>query len=71
MMLGGISCLKRGSPAGIMRSYSAIDYGAAIFAEDRTLLGKEIQMSGELYTVVGILPPGIHDRFNSQLWYRW
>src|SRR6266550_9619184 len=38
------------------------------FAEDRNLLGKEIQMSGELYTVVGILPPGIHDRFNSQLW---
>src|SRR5438477_3905155 len=38
------------------------------FAEDRTLLGREIQMSGESYTVVGILPPGIHDRFNSQLW---
>lgn len=38
------------------------------FAEDRTLLGREIQMSGEPYTVVGILPPGIHDRFNSQLW---
>ena len=33
------------------------------FAEDRTLLGREIQMSGESYTVVGILPPGIHDRF--------
>jgi putative ABC transport system permease protein len=38
------------------------------FAEDRTLLGREIQLSGEPYTVVGILPPGIHDRFNSQLW---
>jgi len=25
-------------------------------------------MNGEPYTVVGILPPGIHDRFNSQLW---
>src|SRR5689334_14888378 len=38
------------------------------FAEDRNLLSKEIQMNGEPYTVVGILPPGIHDRFNSQLW---
>src|SRR2546423_2494157 len=38
------------------------------FAENRNLLGKEIQMNGEPYTVVGILPPGIHDRFNSQLW---
>src|SRR5882672_705980 len=38
------------------------------FAEDRTILNKEIRMNGEPYTVVGILPPGIHDRFNSQLW---
>src|SRR5256712_3759181 len=38
------------------------------FAEDRTILGREIRMNGEPYTVVGILPPGIHDRFNSQLW---
>src|SRR5438067_7298657 len=38
------------------------------FAEDRNILGREIRMNGEPYTVVGILPPGIHDRFNSQLW---
>ena len=38
------------------------------FAEDRTILGREIRMNGEPYTVIGILPPGIHDRFNSQLW---
>src|ERR1051325_3434920 len=25
-------------------------------------------MDGEPYTVVGVLPPGMHDRFNSQLW---
>jgi putative ABC transport system permease protein len=25
-------------------------------------------MNGEAYTVVGVMPPGIHDRFNSQLW---
>src|SRR4029434_9095244 len=24
--------------------------------------------NGEAYTVVGVLPPGMHDRFNSQLW---
>ncbi|MCA1602263.1 MAG: ABC transporter permease, partial [Acidobacteria bacterium] len=27
-----------------------------------------IRMNGEPYTVVGVMPPGIHDRFNSQLW---
>lgn len=32
------------------------------------LVGKQIRMNGEPYTVVGILPPGMHDRFNSQLW---
>jgi putative ABC transport system permease protein len=32
------------------------------------LVGKEIRMNGDPYTVVGILPPGMHDRFNSQLW---
>jgi putative ABC transport system permease protein len=25
-------------------------------------------MNGENYTVVGVLPPGLHDRLNSQLW---
>jgi putative ABC transport system permease protein len=38
------------------------------YAGNRDILGKEIRMNGEPYTVVGILPPGIHDRFNSQLW---
>ena len=32
------------------------------------LVGKPIRMNGEPFTVVGILPPGVHDRFNSQLW---
>jgi putative ABC transport system permease protein len=35
---------------------------------NREVVGKQIRMNGEPYTVVGILPPGIHDRFNSQLW---
>ena len=38
------------------------------FGANRDLLGKSIRMNGEPYTVIGILPPGIHDRFNSQFW---
>src|SRR6266404_634720 len=38
------------------------------FASNREIIGKDIRMNGEPYTVVGVLPPGIHDRFNSQLW---
>lgn len=38
------------------------------FASNRDLIGKDIRLNGEPYTVVGVLPPGIHDRFNSQLW---
>lgn len=38
------------------------------FGSNRDILSKEIRMNGEPYTVVGVLPPGIHDRFNSQLW---
>ena len=38
------------------------------FGADPTLVGKDIRMNGEPFTVVGITPPGIYDRFNSQLW---
>ena len=38
------------------------------FGANRDLIGRPIKMNGENYTVVGILPPGFHDRFNSQLW---
>lgn len=38
------------------------------FNSNRDLVGKDIRMNGEPYTVVGVLPPGIYDRFNSQLW---
>jgi len=38
------------------------------FESDREILGKQIRMNGEGYTVVGVLPPDFHDRFNSQLW---
>ena len=38
------------------------------FASNKEIVGKEIRLNGEPYTVVGVLAPGIHDRFNSQLW---
>jgi putative ABC transport system permease protein len=38
------------------------------FGGNPELVGKQVRMNGEPYTVVGILPPGMHDRFNSQLW---
>lgn len=38
------------------------------FNSNRDLIGKDIRMNGEPYTVVGVLPPGTYDRFNSQLW---
>lgn len=38
------------------------------FNSNRELVGKPIRMNGEAYTVVGVLPPGTYDRFNSQLW---
>src|ERR1043165_3862840 len=38
------------------------------FASNKEIIGKEIRLNGEPYAVVGVLPPGIHDRFNSQLW---
>lgn len=38
------------------------------FGANRDLIGKDIRMNGEAYTVVGVLPPGMHDRFNSQVW---
>jgi putative ABC transport system permease protein len=38
------------------------------FAGDREILGKTIRMNGEPYTVIGVLPPGIYDRFMSQFW---
>src|SRR5262249_49564491 len=38
------------------------------FGADRDIIGKAIRMNGEPYTVVGVMAPGIYDRFTSQLW---
>jgi putative ABC transport system permease protein len=38
------------------------------FNSNRDLIGKDIRMNGEHYTLVGVLPPGLHDRLSSQVW---
>jgi predicted permease len=38
------------------------------FAADRDIIGKDIRMNGEAYTVVGVLPPGMYDRLPMELW---
>lgn len=38
------------------------------FGADRNIVGKQIRMNSEPYTVVGVLQPGNYDRFNSQFW---
>ena len=38
------------------------------FASDRNIIGKDIRMNGEAYTVVGVLPPGMYDRLPMELW---
>src|SRR6266550_2096906 len=38
------------------------------FDSNRDIVGTPVRMNGEPYTVVGVLPAGIHDRFNSQFW---
>ncbi|HKE59792.1 MAG TPA: ABC transporter permease [Pyrinomonadaceae bacterium] len=38
------------------------------FGADRDIIGKNIRMNGEPYTVVGVLPSGMHDRLPMQLW---
>lgn len=40
----------------------------AHFGADPDIVGKEIRMNGEPYTVIGVTPPGLYDRLNSQLW---
>lgn len=37
------------------------------FGSDPNILGRQVRMNGELYTVVGVMPPGQPDRLESQL----
>ena len=38
------------------------------FAGDPNIIGKQIRMNAEPYTVVGVLPQGMYDRLPMQLW---
>src|ERR1044071_3428660 len=38
------------------------------FAADHDIIGKDIRMNGQPYTVVGVLPPGMYDRLPMALW---
>jgi putative ABC transport system permease protein len=38
------------------------------FASDPDIIGKDIRMNGDPYTVVGVLQPGMYDRLPMQLW---
>jgi putative ABC transport system permease protein len=38
------------------------------FGGDRNVIGQQVRMDGETYTVVGVLPSGVYDRYGFQLW---
>ncbi|HKQ76249.1 MAG TPA: ABC transporter permease [Blastocatellia bacterium] len=38
------------------------------FGANREIIGQQVRMNGEPYTVVGVAPPGMHDRLPHQLW---
>jgi putative ABC transport system permease protein len=38
------------------------------FGADRDIVGQQIRMNSEPYTVIGVMSPGIYDRTPSQMW---
>src|SRR5215813_165466 len=38
------------------------------FGANREIIGQQIRMNGEPYTVIGVTAPGLNDRFQAQLW---
>jgi hypothetical protein len=38
------------------------------FWADANIIGKQIRMNGQPYTVVGVLPAGMYDRLPMELW---
>jgi len=38
------------------------------FGANREIIGRQIRMNGEPYTVIGVASPGLNDRFQAQLW---
>ncbi len=38
------------------------------FGANREIIGQQVRLNGDPYTVVGVAPPGMHDRLPHQLW---
>lgn len=68
LMLGRDFLTEEGQPGNDHVVILSNRLWARAFNSDREIVGKQIRMNGEPYSVVGVLPPGIHDRFNSQFW---
>ena len=68
MMLGRDFLPEEGQPGRDRSVILSHRMWSRYFAADSKIIGKDIRMNGESYTVVGVKPPGIYDRFNSQFW---
>ncbi len=68
LMLGRDFLQEEGQPGNDHVVILSNRLWARTFNSNRDIVGKQIRMNGEPYSVVGVLPPGIHDRFNSQFW---
>jgi putative ABC transport system permease protein len=67
MLLGRDFLPEEGQPGGDHVAVLSNRLWSRHFGSDRQIIGKQIRMNGERYTVVGVLQPGIYDRLNSQL----
>ena len=68
MLLGRDFLPEEGQPGRDHVVILSNRFWSAHFHANRDLIGKDIRMNGEPYTVVGILPPNMYDRFNAQVW---
>ncbi|HEU4837118.1 MAG TPA: ABC transporter permease [Pyrinomonadaceae bacterium] len=68
MLLGRNFLPEEGQPGRDHVVIMSHNVWSKYFNSNRDLIGKDIRMNSESYTVVGVLPPGINDRFTSQLW---
>jgi putative ABC transport system permease protein len=64
---GAISCPKKERRAKITSSSSPTNLWQRYFGSDPNIIGKQIHLNGELYTVIGVQPPGQPDRLDRQL----
>ena len=68
MLLGRDFLPEEGQPGNDHVVILSHRFWSKHLAADRNIIGKEIRMNGEPYTVVGVMPPGMHDRLPMQLW---